>query len=127
MPVAPSACPVTAMMACLPDTNVTLLAGTGSLRFALAPEIGLSLGGMYMMGLTVKNKPMNQIGYESATSSGGYQAEAALSYLVTDWFTLRGAFPITHVSYTFHTASVAYKSASETYYGLVAQAVFSLH
>ena len=37
------------------------MAGTVSLRFALAPEIGLSLGGMYMVGLAVKNKPLNQI------------------------------------------------------------------
>jgi len=127
MPVSPSNCPANSTMACLPDTDVLMFAGSGSLRIALAPEIGLSLGGMYLLGLSVKNKPVNQIGYESATSAGGFQAEAGLNYLVTDWFAIHGAVPITHVSYLFHTASVDYKSASETYYGLLVQAVFGIY
>jgi hypothetical protein len=127
MPVSASNCPSNSTAACLPDTNALMFAGSGNLKIALAPEIALSLSGMYLLGLSVKNKPLNQIGYESATSAGGFQAEAALSYLVTDWLALRGGIPITRVNYQFHTASVAYKSASETYYGLMAQAVFLIY
>ena len=126
MPIAPSQCTATAASACLPNTGVTLFSASGSLRIALAPEIGLSLAGAYLLGLGVTNKPVNEIGYEAATSAGGFQAEVGLNYLLTDWLAVRGEFPITRVNYQFHTASVAYKSAAETYYGLNLQLVLLL-
>ena len=127
MPVMASQCTPTSTTACVPDTDALLLQTGLHLRVAVRKEIGITLDGAYLQALSVKNKPLNQIGYEAGTSANGFNAALGLTYLLTDFLTLHAEVPFTHLTYAFHNPpDTPYKTATETYYGLnLAVSVFT--
>ena len=127
MPVMASQCAPTATTACVPDTDALLLQTGVHLRFAVTKEIGITLDGAYLQALSVKNKPLNQIGYEAGTSANGFDTALGATYLLTDFLSVHAEVPFTRLTYTFHNPpDTPYKTATETYYGLtLAVSVFT--
>lgn len=113
--VAPSACGNTSTQVCLPDVSLSHLTAGFSARIALGSTIGVSLGAAYLLGFGI-DKGAGQIGSEASASAHGYSGELALFWQLKDWLAVRAAAPLVHYSYSF-TGAVAYRSASETYYG----------
>lgn len=126
-PVMASQCAPTSAAACIPDTDVLLVQMGVHARFAVVRELAITLDGAYLQALSVKNKPLNQIGYEAGTSASGFSAGAGATYMLTDFLAVHGEIPFTRLSYSFHNPpNTPYKSATETYYGLnVGLAVFT--
>jgi len=127
MPMMASQCPTTSATVCIPNTDVLLLQTGVHLRFALARELAVTLDGAFLQALSVKNKPLNQIGYEAGTSANGFSAALGGTYMLTDFLAVHGEIPFTRLTYSFHNPPpTPYKSASETYYGFsVVLAVFT--
>jgi len=118
MPVMASQCVSGSTMVCIPDTDVLLLQTGAHVRFALGRELAVTLDGAFLQALSVKNKPLNQIGYEAGTSANGFSAALGATYMLTDFLAVHGELPFTRLTYTFHNPpATPYKTASETYYG----------
>jgi hypothetical protein len=133
MAVNPSQCTSTYMLTappisapCLADVRSTYLAAGAALRIALTEGVSLSLGGAYLRGMSI-GKAMGQIGAERTPAMAGYQAELGGNVLISSWFGVRAAIPITHYGYTFSGGAATYSSASETYYGLTVSALLFTH
>lgn len=127
MPVMASQCDPTATAACIPNTHVLLLQAGAHLRFALGREFAITLDGAFLDALTVKNKPLNEIGYEAGTSATGFNGALGATFMITDFLAVHGELPFTRLTYTFHNPpDTPYKTATETYYGVsVGLAVFT--
>lgn len=127
MPVMASQCAPASATACIPDTDVLLLQTGAHVRFAATHELAITLDGAFLQALSVKNKPVNQIGYEAGTSANGFHVALGATYMLTDFLAVHGELPFTRLTYTFHNPPVTpYKTAAETYYGLsVGLAVFT--
>jgi len=127
MPIMASQCAPTSTVACIPDTDVLLLRTGVHAGFAVSGELAITLDGAFLQALSVKNKPVNQIGYEAGTSAKGFDAAVGATYMLTDFLAVHGEIPFTRLSYSFHNPpATPYKSAAETYYGLnVGLAVFT--
>lgn len=125
MPIVASSCTSAATMACLPDTGVQMLTIGGIVRIAASPDLGLSVGAAYLFGVGVTNRPLNQIGYEIATSVTGFAFEGGASWRLTRWLAIRMLVPVTRFGYVFHPstatpAAATYRSATELLYGFSA-------
>lgn len=127
MPIRASECTSTMTMACLPDTGVQTLAIGGVARIGAGRDLGFSVAGAYLFGLGVTNRPVNQIGYEIATSVTGFALEGGAAWRLTNWIAIRALVPVTRLGYVFHPstspptptpAAVTYRSATELLYGL---------
>jgi hypothetical protein len=127
MPVMASQCDPMSTMACVPDTSTLLLQTGAHARFALGRELAVTLDAAFLQALIVKNKPLNQIGYEAGTSANGFNAALGATYMLTDFLAVHGEIPFMRLTYKFHNPpDTPYKSATETYYGVnVSLAVFT--
>lgn len=127
MPVMASQCAPASTMACIPDTDALMLQTGAHLRFALGSELAITLDGAFLQALSVKNKPLNQIGYEAGTSANGFDAAVGATYMLMDFLSVHAEIPFTRLTYKFHNPpDTPYKSATETYYGVnVSLAVFT--
>ena len=120
-----SSCTSATTTACLPNTGVQMLTFGGIVRIAASPDLGLSVGAAYLFGVGVTNRPLNQIGYEIATSVTGFAFEGGASWRLTRWLAIRAVVPVTRLGYVFHPsamtpAAVTYRSATELLYGFSA-------
>ena len=117
-PIMASACTTTQTAACLPNTESLYFSLGLHMRVAATSSLGLSLDGAYLLSLSIKNRPANEIGYEARTSAGGIAVEVGATYMLTDWLAVRVGAPIRRYTYAFHTPPASpYQSATETYYG----------
>jgi hypothetical protein len=112
---APSACAGTSTAVCLPDASLSHLTLGGSVRVALTDDIGLSVDGAFLPALDVGSR----LGSEAPASARGYAVELGAAWMLLDWLSLRAALPLQHHGYSWSSPAVMYRSASETYYGLV--------
>jgi hypothetical protein len=119
---APSTCAATSTQVCLPDVQVSHVALGFDARFAATPRLAIGLGAAFLPAFGV-GRGMGQIGVESDTSASGLSGDLSVTWQLLDWLALRGSIPLVHYSYQFSGRTLAYHSASETYYGLTAGAV----
>lgn len=124
--IAPSACNTSMTMPCLADVNTTSLSAAAHIRVALTEEVALSVGGGYIMGLSV-GKAVGQIGSERTAKLAGYYFEIGGNMMLKDWLAFRAAIPFTHYGYAFSGGTATYSKASETYYGLTISALVFTH
>ena len=117
-PIMASSCTTTQTVACVPDTESLYFSLGLHMRVAVTSSLGLSLDGAYLLSLSIKNRPANEIGYEARTSASGIDVEVGVIYMLTDWLAVRLGAPIRRYTYAFHTPPASpYQSATETYYG----------
>jgi hypothetical protein len=127
MPIMASACGPTSTAPCIPNADLLMAQFGAHLRVAVAREIAVTMDGAFLEGLSVGNKPANEIGYEAGTSANGFNVTAGGTYMLMDFLALHAEIPFTRLTYTFHNPpNTPYKTATETYYGLnVSLAVFT--
>jgi hypothetical protein len=115
--MAPSACTSASTQVCLPDVHLWHLGAGLSARIAFTPSVGLSLSGAYLLGFGL-DKSSGELGSEATASSArGVSGEAALAFQIKDWLSVRAAAPLVRYAYAFSGNGLAYKQATETYYG----------
>jgi hypothetical protein len=120
-PVAPSMCAGASTQVCRPGVTVAHATLGVDVRAALTPDVALSAAAAYLPGFSVGGGA-GQLGAEADASARGFSGELAVSWRIIDWLALRASLPVVRYSYSFNDAAVAYRSASETYYGVVAGA-----
>ena len=120
-PVAPSACMVGSDLPCFGDVNASHLTADLHIRIAVSSGFGLSLVSGFYRGLNI-SRAMGGIAAEAPASSNGFHVEPGATIMLGDWFALQARLPIIRNNYSFGlpASGVAlYRSATETYYGLV--------
>jgi len=120
-PVAPSACMVGSELPCFADVNASHLTADLHIRIAVSPSFGLSLVSGVYRGLNI-SRAAGGIAAEAPASSNGFHVEPGVTMMLGDWFALQARLPIIRNSYAFGLPSsgvALYRSATETYYGLV--------
>lgn len=126
MQPAPSTCAATSTQTCLSDVQLSHVTLGFDARFAFTPSLAASLAAAYLPSFGL-GRGAGQLGVESDASAQGMSGTLAVSWQLLDWLALRAALPVVHTSYAFSRRPLAYTSASETYYGLIAGATVFTH
>lgn len=122
-PTMPSSCLTSNPDPCFGDIKASYMAADLHLRVGISPRMALSLSGGYLLGLGVARGP-DQITAEASASMNGFHVELGASMLIGDWFAVGAQIPFRHYGFSFNppTGGGAFmaKSATDTYYGLLA-------
>ena len=122
-PTTPTNCvAASAMDPCFGDVKAAYLSVDLHVRVALSPTFALSLAGGYLQGVQVARGP-NQITVEGAASMKGFHVEAGPTLMLTDWVALQATATFRRYGYAFTPTtgtSFTYRSAADTYYGVIA-------
>jgi hypothetical protein len=122
MPTEPLMCPaIPATTApCFGDVNASHLLVDFHIRIAATPMLAVSLGGGYLLGLSVE-KGAGGIASQADASLKGFHAELGMSLLLNNVVALQAEIPFWRYGYSFSTAAggAATPAATDQYYGLV--------
>ena len=122
-PTTPTNCTAaSAMDPCFGDVKAAYLSLDLHVRVALSPTFALSLAAGYLQGVQVARGP-NQITVEGAASMKGFHVEAGPTLMLTDWVALQATATFRRYGYAFTPTtgtSFTYRSAADTYYGVIA-------
>lgn len=122
-PTTPTNCvAATAIDPCFGDVNVSYLSIDVHLRVGLTPTLALSLSGGFLYGLGVASGP-DQITAEGSASMKGFHVDAGATMLLGSWFAVNAAIPFRRYGFSYDappSTTFTYRSAADTYYGLIA-------
>jgi hypothetical protein len=122
-PTSPTNCGSSATTPCIADIQTMFFAADLNLRVAVMDQLSLSLSGGYILGLAV-GKANGQIGQDStSTKLSGFHVEPGANLMLMDWLAVRAAIPFVHYGYAFTSPTATYKTATETYYGIMGSVV----
>jgi hypothetical protein len=122
-PTTPTNCTAaSAMDPCFGDVHASYVSIDVHIRMGLTPTMAVSLAGGYLQGLQV-TRGMDQITAEGNASMKGFHVEAGPMLMLQDWLALQATANFRRYGYAFQPAtgtSFSYRSAADTYYGVIA-------
>jgi hypothetical protein len=122
-PTTPTNCTAaSAMDPCFGDVHSSFVSIDVHIRVGLSPTMAVSLAGGYLQGLHV-TRGMDQITAEGNASMKGFHVEAGPMLMLQDWLALQATANFRRYGYAFQPTSgtsFSYRSAADTYYGVIA-------
>jgi len=106
------------MPPCFGDVSAPYISADIHMRLGVTPQFALSLVGGYMLGLGV-TRGDHQITAEAPATMRGFHVEAGAMFLIKDWLAVQAMIPFRRYSFAFDGMGLTYKSAADTYYGVM--------